>query len=90
MSWGRVLSPLDCNSQECTFKPRINPDSVAIVEKTYKPIHDRLGDIQASYIPACVRVSSVVLLHLDMLNPHHHLPRGGRYSLPSIQYIWLS
>jgi len=34
--------------QECTFTPAINPDSVAIVEgdKNYKPIHQRLGEIQ--------------------------------------------
>ena len=33
--------------QECTFRPAINPDSVAIVEdKNYRPIYERLGELQ--------------------------------------------
>lgn len=35
--------------QECTFRPRINPDSAAIVEKSYKPIHRRLGELQVHH-----------------------------------------
>lgn len=44
----------EAKMQDCTFKPRINPGSGSIMVRAteshqpYRPIHERLGDIQVS------------------------------------------